>query len=332
MTINEIAQMAGVSRATVSRYLNDGYVSDEKRERIAAVIRKTGYTPSVSAQLLRSHHTNFIGVIIPKLNSDSISRMADGISRKLAKEGYQLLLACTENDEKKELKYLSLFQDNNVDGIILFGTIFTPEHRKLLKALDVPVVILAQHETGFSCIYSDDYTAAHELGTHLAKTAHEIGMISVTPSDDAVGRNRRDGFLDAFRENGLSVPKSHIAISGFDATSGEKAALSLLKKYPSIDTLVCVTDTIASGASRAIRTLGLSIPDDIQLSGFGDSTISTVLYPSLTTVHLYYDKAGESAASLLLNHIKEPDTPVNEIKYSFDLKIRESTRKKEADR
>ena len=80
MTINEIAQMAGVSRATVSRYLNDGYVSDEKRERIAAVIRKTGYTPSVSAQLLRSHHTNFIGVIIPKLNSDSISRMADGIS------------------------------------------------------------------------------------------------------------------------------------------------------------------------------------------------------------------------------------------------------------
>ena len=177
MTINEIAQMAGVSRATVSRYLNDGYVSDEKRERIAAVIRKTGYTPSVSAQLLRSHHTNFIGVIIPKLNSDSISRMADGISRKLAKEGYQLLLACTENDEKKELKYLSLFQENNVDGIILFGTIFTPEHRKLLKSLDVPVVILAQHETGFSCIYSDDYTAAHELGTHLAKTAHEIGKI-----------------------------------------------------------------------------------------------------------------------------------------------------------
>lgn len=329
MTINEIAQMAGVSRATVSRYLNDGYVSEEKRSRIAAVIEETGYKPSVSAQLLRSHHTHFIGVIIPKLNSDSISRMADGISRTLAKEGYQLLLACTENNEQKELGYLSLFRENNVDGVILFGTIFTPEHRRLLRELDVPVVILAQHEKGFSCIYSDDYTAAHDMGMYLAETAHEAGMISVTPSDDAVGKNRRDGFIDAFHDRGISIRRDHIRISRFDAASGEKAALALLQKYPTIDTLICVTDTIASGAYRAIRTMGLRIPDDIQVSGFGDSTVSTVLYPTLTTVHLHYDKAGEAAALTLLSQIRSGDSPVNEIKYSYDLCIRESTRQKD---
>lgn len=328
MTINEIAQMAGVSRATVSRYLNNGYVSEEKRDRIAAVIEETGYKPSVSAQLLRSHRTHFVGVIIPKLNSDSISRMADGISRKLSGEGYQLLLACTENDEQKELEYLSLFKENNVDGVILFGTIFTPEHRRLLKELDVPVVILAQREEGFSCVYSDDYSAAHELGAYITATAGETGLITVTPSDEAVGRNRRNGFIDAFRENGTPIKRDHIRISHFDAESGEKAALSLLQKYPDIDTLICVTDTIASGASRAIRKLGLTIPDDIQLSGFGDSTVSTVLYPALTTVHLHYDRAGETAADTLLTQIRSDERPVNEIKYSYDLMIRESTRKK----
>lgn len=81
MNINEIAQLAGVSRATVSRYLNEGYVSAEKRERIRKVIKETGYHPSNSAQTLRSRKTNFIGVIIPKINSDSIGKMVAGITR-----------------------------------------------------------------------------------------------------------------------------------------------------------------------------------------------------------------------------------------------------------
>lgn len=326
MTINEIAEMAGVSRATVSRYLNDGYVSDEKKDRISAVIEKTGYVPSVSAKLLRSHHSNFIGVVIPKLNSDSISRMTDGISRRLSDEGYQMLLACTDNDEKKELKFLKLFQENNVDGIILFGTIFTAAHRRLLDQLNIPVVILAQEEKGYSCIYSDDYTAAYNLGTHLAEKAEKVGMISVTSSDAAVGRNRRNGFLDAFKKSGIRIPKSYIRVSGFDAASGEQETLALFKDHPDIDTLVCVTDTIASGASRALRTLKKKVPKDVQLSGFGDSTVSEVLYPTLTTVHLYYEKAGSSAAAMLLEHIASPEEPVNEMKFSYEIKIRESTR------
>lgn len=326
MTINEIAKMAGVSRATVSRYLHDGYVSDEKRAAIAAVIERTGYKPSVSAQLLRSRHTNFIGVIIPKLNSDSISRMADGISRTLASEGYQLLLACTENDEKKELEYLSLFQENNVDGIILFGTIFTAAHRKLLSGLLVPVVILSQYEKGFSCVYSDDYQAAIELGRCIAPTAGETAVISVTPSDEAVGKRRLKGFTDAFRESGIEIKKDHIAISGFTAQSGEDAARELLSRHPGIDTLLCVTDTIASGAYRAIRNAGLTIPDDIQISGFGDSTVSTVLYPALTTVHLCFEQAGESAAHILLSRIRDENEPVSEVRYEYQVRVRGSVR------
>ena len=92
MTINEIARMAGVSRATVSRYLNSGYVSAEKSERIRRVIEETGYRPSAQAQILRTKKTRLIGVVIPKINSDSISRMVAGISGVLSRSGYELLL------------------------------------------------------------------------------------------------------------------------------------------------------------------------------------------------------------------------------------------------
>src|SRR5699024_7098134 len=123
MNINEIARLAGVSRATVSRYLNQGYVSDEKKVRIRQVIEETGYRPLSSAQTLRTKKTNFVGVIIPKINSDSISRMVSGISKALSREGLQILLALTENQEEEELGLLTLFGENDVDGMILLGTI-----------------------------------------------------------------------------------------------------------------------------------------------------------------------------------------------------------------
>lgn len=130
MNINEIAELAGVSRATVSRYFNDGYVSAQKREMIQRVIEETGYKPSAQAQMLRTKKTRQVGVIIPKINSESISRMVAGISMELKAAGFWLLLADTENEEREEVEYLKLFSQNQVDGIILVGTIVTPAHKR----------------------------------------------------------------------------------------------------------------------------------------------------------------------------------------------------------
>lgn len=104
MNINEIAKLANVSRATVSRYFNDGYVSAEKREQIRRVIEETGYKPSAQAQMLRTKKTKQIGVIIPKINSESISGMVSGISKELKQAGFWLLLANTENQEREEVE------------------------------------------------------------------------------------------------------------------------------------------------------------------------------------------------------------------------------------
>jgi LacI family sucrose operon transcriptional repressor len=327
MTINEIAEMAGVSRATVSRYLNDGYVSKEKQERIKQVIEETGYTPSVSAKLLRSHRTNLVGVIIPKIASDSISRMVSGISEVLSAEGMQLMLACTNNDEQEELKYLKTFSDNHVDGIILLGTMFTPEHKTLIREMKTPVVILSQKLEGFSCIYSDDYHAAYSLGKIISRSAKKVGMIMVSERDIAVGVNRRAGLLDALREGGIKVDPSAIRTSGFTIESGYNETKALLAEHPDIDTLLCATDTIACGAIKCLHDMKISIPRQIQVSGFGDSSVSSAITPSLTTVHFYYEEAGREAATILMNRITGSNTTViKEMQLAYDTVIRDSTR------
>lgn len=327
MTINEIAKMAGVSRATVSRYLNDGYVSKEKQDRIRDVIEKTGYTPSVSAQLLRSNRTNLIGVIIPKINSDSISKMVSGISEILSANGMQLMLACTNNDENEELKYIKTFSDNHVDGIILIGTIFTPAHKALFKKLKTPLVILSQRLEGYSCIYSDDYHAAFSIGRKLAETAKEIGMIMVDDRDVAVGVNRRNGLLDAFKMKGFTIKKNSIRTSGFTMEDGFRETEALLTSNPNIDTLVCATDTIAAGAVKKLHELGKKIPSEIQVVGFGDSAVSSAITPSLTTIRFYYEEAGREAAQILMKRVEGADASVvKEMQLAYDTVERESTR------
>ena len=119
MTIKEIAKLAGVSSAAVSRYLNGGYVSDEKKEQIKKVIDETGYQPSAQARMLRTKKACLIGVVVPKINSESISRITAGIEKVLSERNYQMLLAGTDNTPAKEIEYMRLFENYPVDGIIL---------------------------------------------------------------------------------------------------------------------------------------------------------------------------------------------------------------------
>lgn len=327
MNINEIAKLAGVSRATVSRYLNDGYVSNEKKEKIKAVIEDTGYQPSSFAQTLRNRKTRCIGVIIPKIDSTSIGRIVKGISEILAEVDYRLLLACTNNNETEELKYLSLFKENNVDGIILLGTIFTPEHKKLMQQLTVPIVVLGQQIAGYSCIYHDDYGAARSITNLLCETAVQWGYIGVTDEDTAVGKHRKQGFLDSLAAYGQSISTDAIEYCDFTMDAGFEAARRLLERKPCIDSLLCATDSIAAGALKYLEEKGISLPDQIQIAGFGDSPIARVTSPSLTTVHFHYKTAGIEACRLLLEMLQNPGQPVTkEVKLGYNIVSSQSIR------
>lgn len=318
MTINEIAKLADVSRATVSRYLNNGYISEEKAQRVKEVIAQTGYVPSTQAQQLRTKKTKLIGVILPKINSESISRIVAGISLILSEHGYHLLLANTDNDEKKELEYLQLFQDNRVDGIILVGTIFTKEHKKLMKELPIPVVVLGQHVEGYSSIYHDDFGAAEAVtDLMIAAGGKHFGLIGATSRDVAVGQERRDGCLARLKHAGIPIDASAVREAAFSSESGYAMTKDLMRTHPQIDSLFCATDSMTIGAIEYLKEIGKRIPQDVQLIGFGDSKMGKVVEPKLTTVHLSYKTSGEEAAKIILELLSQRSETVREIKLGY---------------
>ena len=163
MTMKEIAQLAGVSSAAVSRYFNGGSLSQPKREAIQAAIDRTGYRPDAAAQSLRTKSTDYIGFIVPKISSDAVSRVTAGVTQVLSEQGYLCLLANTDDDPQQELTYLDLFQSRCVAGILLMATILTPRHQEMLRQCSVPVVVVGQRSQNVPCVYHDDFNAAREL-------------------------------------------------------------------------------------------------------------------------------------------------------------------------
>ena len=208
----------------------------------------------MQAQMLRTRRTRQIGVILPKLSSDSCPRMVEGIDSVLGESGYQLQLINTANDIKKELRALDTLRQNTVDGIILIATVYTPEHKAVLEHLHVPVVVLSQNFPGCCSVYHDDAGAARTVTAHmLAKGRRVPGYIGVTLLDAAAGQQRRAGFEAALKEAGLPLHPQRMAVAKFSSNSGYEQARKLLERDPHIDCLFCATDAIALGAMQYCR-------------------------------------------------------------------------------
>lgn len=327
MTINEIAKMAGVSNAAVSRYLNGGSLSQEKKERIHAVIEETGYQPDTYAQMLRTKKIRQIGVIVPKINSNPVAAVTAGISNVLNQENYMFLLANADNDERKELDYLNLFGANRVAGIILLATIITPEHERMLSNAGIPVVLVGQKHKQFPCVYHSDYDAPRELDELLLKKGRRnICYIGVTERDVAVGQLRKQALLDICQDYGISKEEIHFAEDDFSLDAGFATTQELLKTVPDMDAIVCATDEIAIGAIRALKQAGRRIPEDVSVIGIGDSWAGQVIEPALTTAHYYYKESGEEAARMMLSLLdpQNSNVPVRQVMLGYELKIRAS--------
>lgn len=327
MTIKEIAQRAGVSSAAVSRYLNGGSLSQQKREAIRAVVEETGYRPDVAAQMLRGKGADHIGVIVPKISSDAVGRVTAGVTQVLEERGYLCLLANTDNDPDKELAYLRLFQSRPVAGVILMATILTPQHEEMLRTCSVPVVVAGQQFKGVPCVYHDDKNAARELTELLLRRGRRrLAYIGVTERDVAVGQRRRQGALAAMEEAGLDPAAVPCAVSPFTVEGGRKAMEELLGAHPDLDGVMCATDQIALGAMEALRAAGRRLPEDVSVAGIDDSWAGVHVIPRLTTAHFYYEQCGAEAAQMLLSLVdgQQEDTPVRQTMLGYTVVQRDS--------
>lgn len=298
--MKDVAELAGVSSAAVSRYLNGGYISADKAERIKQAIEQTGYVRSSQARALRTGSTRLIGVIVPKINSESISRLTAGIGERLQAEGYQMLLADTANDPAREVSFLELFQAYPVDGIILAGTVITPEHEEFFDSARVPVVLTGQQLDGCNCVYYDEYEAARDLAHHVCASCEgPIAYMGATRRDISAGALREDGFRAGLSDAGRELDSKLYREGSFTVDGGYSHACELLKETPAPAFIACATDTMAAGAIRALVEVGVSDPAR-HVSGFGDNQFLRAVGGGIRTVHFGYKTMGITAAQMIL--------------------------------
>ena len=327
MTMKEVAQLANVSSAAVSRYINGGPLSQEKRDRIRAAMQETGYQPDAAAQMLRTGITDHVGLIIPKIDSDAVNRFTAGATPALAEAGFLTLLADTANSTERDLTYLSLYQNRQVAGILMQATILTPRLEEELRSIMIPIVVVGQRFRQIPCVYHDDFGAAYELtNLVLAKDRQKLAYIGVTEQDVAVGMNRRKGVQAAMKDYGMPPESLLTEVSAFSVEGGRRAMEKLLEREAMIDGVICATDCIAFGAMETLRKAGKRLPEDVSVTGMDDHWAGEHIVPHLTTAHFYYKTSGEKAAKMLVEIIKNKGAtgPVHQIMLGYTIKVRDS--------
>lgn len=328
MNIIEIAKLAGVSKSTVSRYLNNGYVSEDSRFKIQDVIEKTGYMPLRHAQTLRTKKTNLIGVIVPKISTETASRVIEGISDEISKHEYDLLIANTNLNIDKEIEYLNILK-NQVDGIIFMATKTTDKHIRVMDEIDIPIVVVSQNIEKYPSVYYDDFNASKDVVTRMMMNGYnKIAFVGVYEEDISVGKERKAGYLEALRQNKIEVNKDLIKTGDFSMESGYELCKELMAVKEKPDAIFAATDNIAIGAIEYLLEKGYKIPDDVGVWSIGDSKISKVVTPKLNTVHYYYKtsgiNSGEIIMDLISNNIKSSKNINKKIKLGYRLIERNS--------
>ncbi|PKG25610.1 LacI family DNA-binding transcriptional regulator [Niallia nealsonii] len=320
-TIADIAKLAGVAKSTVSRYLNDGSVSEGTKKKIERVINETGYTPNAFAQSLKAKNTNIIGTIVPRLDSYATSRTLIGIDEQLKELNYQMLISNSNQHLETEIENIYTLAKQKVAGIILLAAEITEMHLEAFAKIDVPVLLVGQqHEHIYSVIH-DDYHAAYEMGKYILDKGHKkIAYLGVTEKDIAVGVKRKQGFKESMKSTSDCEVKYYE--TSFNITEALEKVPEIIDSFqPSI--LVCATDNIALGAMKAASIKGLNIPKDLSITGFGGYEITGMIHPGLTTAKFFYQEAGQLAARSIVKLVRQEELELLNVS-SFQLIFRES--------
>ena len=332
LTLEGIAKLAGVSRSTVSRVINNQpNVREPVRERVWQVIHETGYQPHAAARSLVTRSTHIVGVIIPEavttlFTDPFFPRLLCGITQTCNSEGYHLLLSLFNGPAGPEEMYRRVIGGGHLDGVVVASTRFEDPLIGRLLDDDVPFVMVGRYP-GERVRYVDvDNVAAARIAVdHLARLGHRrIGMIT-GPLNMCSGADRLEGYRQAMEAHRLPVDDSLIFEGDFTDASGTAAARRLLSAQ--VTAIFAASDIMALGALKVIREAGLQVPKDVALVGFDDMPIAAALQPALTTVRQPVEQLGAMAADLLLGLLDCPPDgrpPPQELILPTKLIVRES--------
>ncbi|WP_088834127.1 LacI family DNA-binding transcriptional regulator [Paenibacillus tyrfis] len=328
VTIKDIAKLAGVSHTTVSRALNDSpLINPETKERIKAIAGSMNYTPNYSARSLVLDRSYNLGLFFTTLHTGTsagfLYEAIKGVN-DVIKDEYNLIVRGVDD-------YKSFHKVNrkNFDGIIVMSQSESDQSFiEYASDKEIPLVVLNRPVESIQVMnfVPDDQSGAYRLTEYLVQQGHRNIAIIEGKQGFKSTQARRDGYREALRKHGISVPEAYYVSGNYDLESGH-AAMSKLLELPDRPTAVfCCNDDMALGAVKAVTERGLSVPEDISVAGFDDHLFSAFMSPALTTVRRPIEELSRAGAETLLKFIETKHSEKSVVLFHTELVIRDSVK------
>jgi LacI family transcriptional regulator len=330
-TIRDVAKLAGVTPAVVSRVFNKDEnlnIKDETRENVLNAIQELQYKPNAVARSLRTHSMNTIGMLIADIINPFYSQIIKGVQSEAEKAGYCLILCDTNDDPASEKRYIETLHSQFVDGVILSSTYVEDDVVDLIEGLGINYVMVNRGSSNSHAPYvkTNEIEGMALAVNHLIELGHtKIACIS-GPLYAETAVRRMTGYRKAMKEADIAYNPKYVIEGTFDEKSGYEACKEYLRLGDDRPTAICTSnDLVAIGVMRALKETNLRIPEDISLVGYNNIWVTSLLSPPLTTVETPLFEMGQEAFKVLLGLITGDEEMNYRVTLPNKLIIREST-------
>jgi LacI family transcriptional regulator, galactose operon repressor len=331
VTLRDVARVAGVHPATVSRALNEetrALVNEETARRVLKAADELGYRPNPIARGLKTNRSYTIGVLIPDLTNPLFPPILRGIEDRLETAGYTPLTANTDNDPERELLDSQAMRARQVDGII--AATARRDHRlhdALLEAgTELVLVNRRQPELPVSSATADDRLGMRLAVEHLLSLGHTRIAHLAGPLDYSTGLDRHDSFHESMRAAGVEADPGLVLVAeAFTESEGARLCGQLMAEGRQFTAIAAANDLLALGCYDVFAERGVRCPEEISVIGFNDMPFAARFQPPLSTIHIPHYEIGKAAAELMLERLQDGDSAVREIRLEPSLVVRGST-------
>lgn len=326
-TIHDVAKLAKVSIATVSRVMSGADpVNPKTQQRVQEAMEQLNYRPNGLARNLRSQKTNVIIALVPDIKNPFFSEVIRGIEDGARKEGFNVLIGSTDSDKEKTKEYMALLDESRADGIILTTTQADQAFLEEFAAKS-PVVLACEYIPGsdIPSVSIDNESAARKITKHLIELGHTRIAHIMGPSNVVLSQARLNGYTQALRQHGIMEDELLIQEGDYTLHSGYLITRKLLSINRIPTAIFAANDEMAIGAMRAIHESGLQVPKDISVVGFDDINISSYVTPSLTTIQQPRYEIGQRSVNMLIKLIRSEPLEQSQVVLEDTLVTRESS-------
>ena len=302
-TIKDVAKVAGVSTATVSRVIhNGGKVGDACRARVKKVIKELDYRPNSNASALAGNMNNTIGVVTPKLSMPFFGSLASGVEKAARENNYKLLMSNSLYETQSELDAIESLREHNCKAIILHSE-YSDEKTLIKLAEQIPGLVLINRyipQIANRCVWLDNLSGAQTATQYLVDNGHQDFTVLTSIYQNRDPSLRLDGIKKSLNDNSLALLPDNIEESTSNIEGGAQAVKALIAKGCKFTALLAYNDLMAIGAIHALYDSGLRVPEDVSVIGFDDLIVGRACRPQLTTMHYPVEEMASYATNLAI--------------------------------